>query len=92
MASHTAAKAEYDVSKVTFDLTRLRARDMSIISNIQEAPSKSWDTWAAVLARVVVSAPGLEGDPNDPEAWLDVLKGAFEQTVQRMTVELNGKN
>lgn len=88
MANHKAAKAEYDASEVTLDLSRLRARDMSIISR----GSKSWDEWAGVLARVVVTAPGLVGDVSDSEAWLDLLKGDFEKTVQVVLDGLHGKN
>jgi hypothetical protein len=88
MARQTAAKAGYDASKVTLDITRLRARDMSIISR----GSKSWDEWAGILAHVVVSAPGLEGNVSDREVWLDLLKGDFEKTVQAVLEELQGKN
>jgi hypothetical protein len=73
---------------VVFDLGRLRARDMAIVSR----GSKSWDEWASLLARTAVDAPGLVGDISDRETWLDLLKGDFEKTVQAFIEELSGKN
>lgn len=80
--------SEFDAANVVFDLGRLRARDMAVVSR----GSKSWDEWAGLLSRAAVSAPGLVGDVSDCEAWLDLLKGDFEKTVQAFIEELSGKN
>jgi hypothetical protein len=84
----------FDPEAVVFDLGRLRAREMSIISKIGVTnPQNAWDDWALIFARVVVSAPGLEGDIADGEAWLDgLLKDQFEKLVQRVRAEISGKN
>jgi hypothetical protein len=73
---------------VVFDLGRLRARDMSVVSR----GSKSWDEWASLLAHVALTAPGLVGDISDRETWLNLLKGDFEKTVQALLDEISGKN
>jgi hypothetical protein len=82
----------FDPAAVVFDLGRLRARDMAAISKISENPGKSWEAFAGILARVVVSAPGLEGDVNDTEAWLDLSRAGFEAVVKGLVEELQGKN
>jgi hypothetical protein len=82
----------FDPAAVVFDLGRLRARDMAAISKISETPSKSWEAFASILARVAVSAPGLEGDIADGEAWLDVSRTDFETVVKALAEELQGKN
>jgi hypothetical protein len=82
----------FDPAAVVFDLGRLRARDMAAISKISETPSKSWEAFASILARVAVSAPGLEGDIADAEAWLDVSRTDFETVVKALAEDLQGKN
>jgi hypothetical protein len=77
---------------VVFDLDLLRARDMAAISKISDNPSKSWEAFAGILARVVVSAPGLDGDLADAETWLDVSRADFEAVVKMLVEELQGKN
>jgi hypothetical protein len=78
----------FDPEAVVFDLSRMRARDMSVVSR----GSKSWDEWAAVFSQNAVSAPGLVGDVSSCDSWLDLLKGDFEKTVQAFMAELSGKN
>lgn len=79
---------DFDPAAVVFDLGRMRARDMSVVSR----GSKSWDEWAAVFSQTAVSAPGLTGEVSSRDAWLDLLKGDFEKTVQAFMEELQGKN
>jgi len=82
----------FEAAEVTFDLSRLRARDMATISKISESPGKSWEAFAGILARVVVSAPGLEGKIDDAESWLDVSRADFEAVVGLLVAEMQGKN
>jgi hypothetical protein len=78
----------FDADALVFDLSQMRARDMSVVSR----GSKSWDEWADLLARAVVSAPGLSGNVSDRESWLDLLRGDFEKSVQAVIAEISGKN
>ena len=83
----------FDPDAVVFDLGRLRAREMSIISKIGVAhPENAWDDWALIFTRIVISAPGLDGEITDVDSWLDLLKEPFEKTVQRVRAEISGKN
>jgi hypothetical protein len=83
----------FDPAAVVFDLGRLRAREMSIISKIGVTnPEYAWDDWALIFSRVVVSAPGLDGDLTSPDTWLDILKDPFGELVQRVRAEISGKN
>jgi hypothetical protein len=82
----------FDPAAVTFDLGCLRARDMAAISKISENPSKAWEAFAGILARVVVNAPGLDGDAATADAWLDLRRAEFEAVVKGLVEELQGKN
>lgn len=93
MAKQGELISGFDPENVVFDLGRLRARDMSILSKVGLInPENAWDDWAQILTRIVVSAPGLDGDISDVETWLDVLKVPFDALVQRVRAELSGKN
>lgn len=92
MAKQGELISGFDPENVVFDLGRLRARDMAAISKISENPGKSWEAFAGILARVVVSAPGLDGDIADAETWLDVSRADFEAVVKMLVEELQGKN
>jgi len=85
------AAATQDVT-VEIDLSRLRARDMSTITNITESPGKSWGDWAGILAQVAVRATGVEGDIGDPQTWLNVRRAPFEAAVALVVEGLQPKN
>jgi hypothetical protein len=93
MAKQGELISGFDPENAVFDLGRLRAREMSIISKVGVVnPENAWDDWAQIFTRIVVSAPGLDGDIAEVDTWLDVLKDPFGALVQRVRAEISGKN
>lgn len=63
---------------VTFDLARLKTRDMIGLSD------GSWRTFVDVLARATVACPNEWGAPDSQDTWLDLPPDATQGVLNEM--------
>lgn len=73
------------VELVTYNLSSLKARDVSILMNASQTGDV--EAMAAMLARVVTDCPPEWGKPDDPNTYLELdFYGAFMDLIDGIGV------